>query len=202
MSRWILIASAIVVVSGIGLVAAWIGVAWMVETPPYEVAEKDGKLELRDYPALRVAEITRRGSRQEAVRAGFSPLAGYIFARDREGDSISMTAPVTQVPAEDDTWTVQFIMPSAYALDSLPQPASGDIHLKEWPARRMAAIRFSGVATDDTVSAAEARLRAWLGERGIEPTEAPIYAYYNDPFTPGFLRRNEVLIPVGAGPAA
>lgn len=201
MSRLILIAAGTIAVASVAVVAAWVAVAWSVEMPPYEVATKEGKLELRDYPALRVAEITRHGSRQEAVRTGFGPLAGYIFAREREGDSISMTAPVTQVPQGGDGWTVQFIMPQNYALETLPQPATDDIHLQEWPPRRMAAIRFGGVATDESIAEAEATLRSWMAGRGLEAVDAPVYAYYNDPLTPGFLRRNEVLIPVN-GPAA
>ena len=202
MSRFILISAAVITVASIAVVAAWIAVAWTVETPPYDVAVRDGRLELRAYPSMRVAEIARQGSRQAAVRAGFRPLAGYIFAREREGDSIAMTAPVTQVPQGGDAWTVQFILPQAYALDSLPRPASSDIRLHEWPARRMAAIRFGGVATDATIADAESALRAWMAAQGLEAADAPVYAYYNDPLTPGFLRRNEVLIPVAAGPAA
>jgi effector-binding domain-containing protein len=113
-----------------------------------------------------------------------------------------MTAPVTQVPGEGDAWSVQFIMPEDYSLDRLPAPASGDITLHEWPARRMAAIRFGGVATDETIAEAEARLRDWMAAEGLEAAAAPVYAYYNDPLTPGFLRRNEVLIPVAGQPAA
>jgi effector-binding domain-containing protein len=202
MSRLILIATAAIVALSLIIVAGWVAVAWTVETPPYQVADKSGALELRDYPALRVAEITRQGSRRDAVRAGFSPLARYIFARERAGDSIAMTAPVTQVPQGGDSWTVQFIMPAEYSLDRLPAPGTDTIRLAEWPARRMAAIRFSGVATDASVAAAEDRLRAWMAEQGLQAEAAPIYAYYNDPLTPGFLRRNEVLIPVAGGPAA
>lgn len=149
-----------------------------------------------------MAEVERSGSRGDAVSAGFRPLAGYIFARERGGDSIAMTAPVTQTPEGEGTWLVRFIMPQRYALEDLPGPASEDVSLRELEPQRMAAIRFSGRATDATVEEHERRLRAWMADQGLEASGEPVYAYYDDPMTPGFLRRNEVLIPVESGSGA
>jgi hypothetical protein len=70
------------------------------------------------------------------------------------------------------------------------------------PARRVAAIRFSGRTTDAVLAQREAELRAWMAARGLDAAAAPVFAYYNDPFTPGPLRRNEVLIDLAAGPTA
>lgn len=192
--------------AGLGLVAAlaavaigiWIYVMSTIEQPTYVSVRQDGAIELRDYPALRVAEVTRQGDRQTAVRAGFSPLAAYIFAKNRPGDSISMTAPVTQTPAQPaaQSWLVRFVMPSQYTLETLPKAAGEDVRLLELPAARRAAIRFSGVATDALIAEKEAALRAWLAKAGIAIRGEATYAYYNDPWTPGPLRRNEVLFEV------
>jgi hypothetical protein len=35
-----------------------------------------------------------------------------------------------------------------------------------------------------------------MAARALSPLGPPTYAYYNDPFTPGFLRRNEIQLPV------
>jgi hypothetical protein len=35
-----------------------------------------------------------------------------------------------------------------------------------------------------------------MSARGLTPEGPAVYAYYNDPFTPGFLRRNEVMIDI------
>ncbi len=168
-----------------------------VEQPPYTSVALDGDFELRDYPTLTVAEVTTQGSRGEAVRSGFRPLAGYIFAKERAGEKIAMTAPVTQTADADGTWVVRFIMPSGYTLETLPRPAGSTVRLETLPPRRMAAVKFSGVADDALIAQQEARLVAWMGSRELAPTDTPTYAYYNDPFTPGFLRRNEVMVPVG-----
>jgi hypothetical protein len=84
-------------------------------------------------------------------------------------------------------------MPSGYSLQNLPRPAGTDVQLREIPPARRAAIRFSGWWSDELFKAKDAALREWLKGKGIEVTGTPVFAYYNDPFTPGFLRRNEIL---------
>lgn len=186
------------VIGGAGLLlvlgaGAWIFVSSNVEQPAYVVISAEGDIERRSYPELVTASVVRTGSRKEAVRAGFRPLAGYIFAKEREGESISMTAPVTQRAGDGDVWTVRFIMPSEYDLNDLPDPATGDVTLDTLPATERAVIRFSGVATDELIATKQAALTEWISRQGLRVVGAPTYAYYNDPFTPGFLRRNEVL---------
>lgn len=175
-----------------GLVLFWFVQTRSVEIARYEVMEKEGAMEIRAYPALVVAEVVRNGSRDEAVRAGFGPLARYIFARERAGEKIAMTAPVTQ-KADGGSWTIHFIMPSGYGLDQLPRPAGADVKLRELPPARRAAIRFSGWWSDELFKSKEAELLGWLAAKGLTPIGTPTFAYYNDPFTPGFLRRNEIL---------
>ncbi len=204
-----LIGLAIIGALAVVAAGAWAYVMSNVKQPSYVSLTLDGGIEVRDYPALLVAEVTRRGDRNSAVRAGFSPLASYIFAKNRSGDSISMTAPVTQTretiamtspviqtPSAYGSWLVRFIMPEKYTLETLPLAGSDDVRLLQLPPTRRAAIRFSGVATDASIAANEKTLRDWLTARNIMIVGVPTYAYYNDPLTPGPLRRNEVLFDV------
>ncbi len=187
-------------IAGLALLAvgAWVYVAWSVETPDYAVLEKDGAIELRDYPALVLAEARTSGPRRAALGDGFRPLARYIFASDRDGPKIAMTAPVVQSAGDaPESWTVGFVMPKAHERAALPAPSQGGVTLRTQPPRRVAAIRFSGLADDASLRAREAELRDWMAAKGLQPQGAPVYAYYNDPWTPGFLRRNEVLIGLG-----
>lgn len=184
-----------------------------VEQPQYVVVLSDGAFEVRDYPALVVAEVRRGGSRQQGLRAGFGPLARYIFAKDRGGEQriamtapvvqqpiapdqrIAMTAPVTQTRVEDE-WAIRFVMPSTYRLADLPAPAGTDVRLIETPPRRVAVVRFSGRTNDVLIAQQEQALRQWMATLGLANSGPPLYAYYNDPFTPGFMRRNEVMIDI------
>ncbi len=199
----------------IGIIAmlVYVYVIQNVETPDYQVVIQDGDFELREYPPLVVAEVSGSGSRQQSLSKGFGPLARYIFAKERGGEriamtapvqqravasdeKIAMTAPVTQTPSDDGKWTVQFIMPAEYSLNDLPPPGNEQVRLDQIPARRIAAVRFSGRTNDQAIAEQQQQLKDWMSARDLEPRGEPIYAYYNDPFTPGPLRRNEVMFEV------
>ena len=173
---------------------AYVAATRSIETPAYSVVHTYGDVELRRYPEMTLAQVTRKGTRRKSVQSGFSPLARYIFAKDRAGEKIAMTAPVVQKPM-DDKWAVSFILPSDVSADDAPKP-SGDVTLVTEPARLMATIRFSGVWSDRRFDEATNRLRRWIDSKDFSIKGQFEYGYYNDPFTPAFLRRNEVLVPV------
>ena len=170
------------------------GAAQAVEKPKYKVEAEEGNFELRQYPQMVVAQVERSGNRQLAVRNAFSPLASYIFAKNRPGEKIAMTAPVTQEPSEKG-WKVSFIMPAGRSLEDLPAPAT-DVELAEIDPRFVAVLRFSGRWTDQRFTDHSERLREWIKSKGLTPVGDMEFAYYNDPFTPAFLRRNEVMIEI------
>ncbi len=182
-----------------------------VEKPDYTVIEsdRDGDIEIRAYPPQIVAEITVSGDRSGAANDAFRPLARYIFDDEREAgkiamtapvtqerSKIAMTAPVTQSASDEGDWTVAFIMPSKWTMETLPPPQNPAVSLREIPARTMAAISFSWFATDGRIARHEEELKSWLLQKGLEAAGPPVYAYYDPPFKPPFLRRNEVLIPL------
>lgn len=169
------------------------------EQPDYTVVRSDADFELRDYPALVVAEVSSAGSRERASGASFRRLAAYIFAQDRPegGEKIAMTAPVLQDETKPGQWRMRFVMPSKYTLETLP-PAPDDITLTQMSARRMAAVRFSGNASGRDLALMEARLREWMREARLMPAGEAEFAFYDAPMIPGPLRRNEVLIPIAA----
>jgi len=195
-ARWI--------AAGAGLAAVGAAAAYaqyrQIEKPAYALVRADADFELRDYPPLVVAEVSNTGTRERASGASFNRLAAYIFAKDRPagGDKIAMTAPVLQDETKPGEWRMRFVMPSQYTLATLP-PAPSDITLTEMPARRMAAIRFSGNGSERDLALMEARLRDWLMREGLMPAGEAEFAFYDAPMVPGPLRRNEVLIPVAGG---
>lgn len=178
------------------------------EEPDYRVLVTDGDYQLRDYPAITVAETLVEGARKASLSAGFRTLADYIFAKSRDGEKIAMTAPVIQdggdpmasdPPLFDDglegAWRTRFVMPAGRGADDLPQPPDG-IELVELPARKVAVVSFSGAADDKLLAAQEDRLRGWLARRGEKCEAEPEFAFYNSPMIPGPLRRNEVWLPL------
>lgn len=170
------------------------------EEPDYDVVRQDGDIEIRDYDAMIVAETVKSGYHEKARRVGFETLADYIFANNRSGKKIPMTAPVLQQlsEAEGQTrgWAVRFVMPKRFTKAALPQPSSGDVKLKDVPAKRVVAIRFSGNFTASLASKKLMLLYNYIADENLKQKGDPEYAFYNPPWTPGFFKRNEILIEI------
>ncbi len=187
--------------------------AMAIEEPGFRVLDKDGAFELREYAPHLVAETRVEASFTDAGNAAFQRLFRYISgdnvaqqkiamtapvtqSRDAaRGEKIAMTAPVTQVAAGN-AWTVAFVVPAKYSLDTVPQPRDPRVEIRAVPAQLVASWRYSGRWTEGNYREAEARLREQIAKRGLEASGEPILARYNPPFMPSFMRRNEVLIPV------
>ncbi|MCF1504510.1 heme-binding protein [Afifella sp. H1R] len=172
-----------------------------IEEPDYDVVDRKSEFEVREYGKQVVAEAHATGRREQALKAGFHKLADYIFARQRPGKKIAMTAPVVQAPVVGENgrrrgWAVRFIMPAKWSLADLPKPAQDDVVLKEMSPRRVAAVRFSGQMNDRLALENLEALRLFIEDHGLKAIGEPIYAYYNPPMTPGFMRRNEIMVEV------
>ncbi len=184
-----------------------------IEEPAYTLVLQDGAIEIRDYAPTIVAEVLVEADRSRASSAGFQPLADYIFGANAPRQSIEMTAPVTtqaapvkidmtapvtQTQAEDGRWLVRFVMPSEWTMETLPAPTNPSVALIETPPQRVAAIRYSGSWRAASQDAKTAELMSWITAQDLVVAGPPIYAGYNPPWTPPFLRRNEVMIPLAA----
>lgn len=198
-------------VLGAVLGATLIGtVAMAVEEPPFKAVLREGAFEVRDYPALVVAEVTVGGDQKEAAGKGFRLLAGYIFGGNKRRQSIAMTAPVAQASISEkiamtapvtqtqkaNEWVVRFTMPSAYSLETLPEPNDPKVHLRVLAPARFAVLRFSGLARKDDVAAKTSELEKIAGTHHLRATGPASLAQYDPPWTLWFMRRNEVMIPV------
>jgi hypothetical protein len=166
---------------------------------------------VRSYGPTIVATVHVSGSREEAVSEGFRILARYIFGANRVQEKIAMTAPVTQTAGqtiamtapvqqseERAGWEVQFTMPAGYTLSTLPQPLDPRVQLREIAPHRVAAVTFSGFWSDANLRSHEAQLLEFLKTHGQRALSAPVYAYYDPPWTPWFWRTNEVLVDIAA----
>lgn len=192
------------------------GEAMATEEPQYRVIENFGAIELRDYAPMIVAQVTVQGDRNRAINQGFGLLADYIFGNNIAREKVAMTIPVTQSAAprsekiamttpvvqgagEGGAWTVQFMMPSSYTLETLPQPRNPAVTLIGVPERRAVVLRFSGSRNETLLAKREAELRAFVAERGLSSRGDPTFSFYDPPWTPSFFRRNEVALELAAG---
>jgi effector-binding domain-containing protein len=183
-----------------------------VENVTYSVVESRGEYEIRLYPEHIVAQTVVKGEYNQALSEGFRIVAGYIFGGNTKKESISMTTPVTETSArsqsiamtapvmatiENESRTIAFGMPKSYTMETLPTPTDSRVQLVTVPEKKMAAIRFSWLRTDDRVQKKKEQLLEALRKDNINIVGEPEYAGYNAPGTPPWMTRNEVLVEVG-----
>jgi DNA gyrase inhibitor GyrI len=189
--------------AGVGVGAALLGSAAFyyfrekaTEEPDYRALESDGDYQLRDYPALTVAETVVQGPRKHALKDGYRALSDYLASADLAfavpvmqdcGDPMASDPPLFDDDLEG-AWRTRFVMPEGRTAADLPE----GVELVDLPPRKVAVVSFAGRATDDLLRAQEDRLRGWLAKRGEKADGEPEYAFYNSPMIPGPLRRNEV----------
>ncbi len=186
--------------------------AMAIEEATYTVVDSDSNFEVRDYAPHVLAETVVEGDLEEAGDKAFNRLFRYISGANRSREKIAMTAPVSQQPKGEKIkmtapvgqqrvqqgWAVSFMMPSSYTLETLPEPEDPAISLRQVPARQMAAVRYSGFWSEKGYLRNKLELESWINERGLSIAGDPVWARYNPPFTPWFMRRNEILIPLAA----
>ena len=198
-----------IVLVGVGGLAGvlWGPIVSNVEQAKYDVVEKDGNIEIRDYAPMIVAEAEVFGARDKAIRDGFRIIADYIFGDNissrkvvmtapviqQSGEKIAMTAPVTQ-QAAGNSWRVRFVMPAGYTLEALPQPKNPAVKLVQIEGKRFAVIRFSGLGGAASLERHTDELMDFVRSKRLAARSTPSYAFYNPPWTLPPLRRNEVMI--------
>ena len=182
------------------------------ENPKFEVVEAHDGFEVRKYAPRIVAEVHVEGDPQEATSAGFRLLADFIFGNNTSASKVAMTAPVDRseriamtAPVDrverEGQWTVAFTMPSEYSLDTLPRPNDDRVKIRRIPATRYAATRFSGNPKEPEVRRRMDALEAGVKAAGLAIADKPpTYARYDPPWTPGFMRRNEILLELAPEP--
>ena len=183
-----------------------------IEEPKYTVLEKTIPFELRSYAPMILAEVKVDGDLDEASSQGFRLIAAYIFGQNRASEKISMTAPVAieeqslgskiamtapvNIEANGSQWTVSFVMPSEYTMESIPKPLNPKVVLRQIPAVKRAVVQFSGFYNDQKVAERTLELEEWMKSKNLQAIGVPKFARYNPPWTLPFLRRNEIMIDV------
>jgi len=202
-----------VIIIVILLILTGVVTAMATEEAPYTVIKTDDIFELREYAPQVLAEIIVDGDLEGAGNKAFRPLFRYIsgdnksrgkiamtapVSQEQMGEKISMTAPVSQQSVQG-KWAVSFMMPASYTMETLPVPDDPNIKLRQVPARRVAAVRYSGFWSEEKYLLNKEKLGKWIKDNRYTVTGEPVWARYNPPFTLWFMRRNEILIPGAAG---
>ena len=164
------------------------------EQYPYSVIKTYRDFEIRQYERAIFARTRVDASTiRSGSSAAFRTLASYIFGGNERSESIAMTSPVAM--RQNEGVEMEFMMPSKYTIESLPAPNRQDIEFYEKPEVVMAAISFSGWASDAKIAQMTNTLKAMLEKEGINHTGQFIYLGYNPPYQV-INRRNEIVVEI------
>lgn len=186
------------------------------EEPEYKVIKEYDEFEIREYSSYLVAETEVKGEFEDAGNIAFKVLFDYISGNnlrkeeiemtipvnqrnpDLRGEEIEMTTPVSQSTKlnSDGKFVISFVLPSKYNLETAPLPKDSRVKINEIPARLVAVRKYSGTWSEDNYRENESLLLEEVDKNGLAIVGEPVYARYNPPFWPWFLRRNEVLVEV------
>ena len=206
---------AILFIVGI-LAILWIIIPMIIDNvkePDFIVLQTNKNFQLRQYEPYIVAEVTVSGERSKAASEGFRLIANYIFGANKSkikaeittntpilqqstSEKIAMTAPVIQQLSSEGIWTIQFVMPKQYTMSTLPTPNNNAVQIKLVPAKKWAAIKFSGLTSDKVIAKQLATLKQFIKDNKLQEIGTPRFAYYNAPWTLPPIRRNEVMVEV------
>ena len=164
----------------------------MVKQAKYEVLRKINTVEIRRYPSMTIARVDSYGD------SGFNILFKFISGNNQQKSNIAMTAPVVSeqiamtAPVLSESGSLAFIMPEGYTLKTTPKPLDSRVQIVEVPERVVAALRFSGRWSDSAFRKKSTVLLEELMKSGVRIVGQVFSMRYNGPFTPWFIRRNEV----------
>ncbi len=181
-----------------------------IEEPSYDVVQQLDGVEVRQYAAYVVAQVLVSGPADKAGSEAFPILAGYIFGKNKGARKFDMTAPVTQAAAPvkfemtapvtqaaaAGGYVVQFVLPEGVTLAAAPEPIDPRVQLREVPSSRIAVIRYSGFWSQSNYDEHLGKLEAALRAAQVAWTGEPTLSRYDPPFTPWFMRRNEIWLTV------
>ena len=198
-----------------GLITALVGCGMTVfktyEEPDYQVLSSKNSnplIEQRSYRSKLIAEVQVSGSREESISKGFRLLADFIFGNNTTEGSIEMTAPVAQQAVSkkiemtapvaqqavgENVWHVRFYMPEEYTMENLPKPNSNNVTIRELDGYDAIAIRFSGRHSESNLQENLKKLETYAAAQGLKIQGEPTYAFFDPPWTPWFMRRNEII---------
>ena len=176
---------------------------FMVQTIKYEIVKTLDEVEIRHYPKIFVAKVNN------SEFDSFGLLFRFISGSNIQKKKVKMTTPVvSQETSQEIKMTspvltdfsnegyMAFVMPQEFTFETTPVPLDGRVKIEELPERDIAVLRFSGSWSEDRFEAKKKQLIEELTREKVKTKGAVFTMLYNPPFTPTFLRRNEVAIEV------
>lgn len=168
-----------------------------VESPDYRVLTRDGDFEVRRYDEMIGAATAMQAAGESGRNSGFGRLFRFISGGNEREEKIAMTSPVfVETDDKGDEKAMIFVMPKATVAAGVPDPSAAEVTVKTMKAGDFAALRFKGYRSREAQQQARTALMEKVAAAGLQPQGEPVFAYYDPPWIPESLRRNEVLVRV------
>ncbi len=162
------------------------------ESADYKVISKDGDFEIREYKPMLLVSTSMKGS-ELRNNSAFNRLFRYISGSNEDNQKIAMTSPVFS-SNDSKVYTMSFLVPKDVAERGAPTPSDSKVKIETMEGGKFAAYRYSGYSNSKKIKDAEEKLAVWIKDQKMKTQGEMISAGYDPPYTPGNLRRNEVLI--------
>ena len=188
MLKIIVVVMIVVVVIG-AVIAGYMTSRAGYETASYRVVQSSGNFEVRQYPPLVIAETSMTGGDNNS----FGRLFRFITGGNAANQKISMTTPVFMSGVATNS-KMAFVLPSKIEPSAVPQPSDGAVTIRKIEGGHFCVYRYSGGRSGTKESDAIEQLRSWMQSQNLPAQSEPIFAFFDPPWTPPFLRRNEVMI--------
>lgn len=160
------------------------------ESPEYKVIMSEDDFEIRDYDDFYVVEYDNESDPE--INRGFATLFSYISDNNKIKQKISMTVPVIEEISQNKK-KMAFVVPGKFK-DNIPEPNDKNLSVKEFNKGRFAVIRYSGLSNENKEYKMMKKLNDWLNQNDYVKQSKFMLAFYNAPFTPPMLRRNEIMV--------
>ena len=160
------------------------------ETPDYEVLIKEAKYEIRKYTDFFIVEY--ENANDPEINSGFGSLFKYISSDNKKNEKISMTTPVIQQENKGSK-KMAFVVPGKFG-DQIPEPNNPNLKVKKFDQGLFSVIQYSGFSNESKESIMKKKLELWTLKSGYKMESNYMLAFYNAPFTPPMLRRNEIWV--------
>lgn len=166
--------------------------------PKMEVLKENTgqNISVRAYDPALIMSVAMPHKHDDSLNDGFMILLDYIRGDNAQNMKIDMTAPVLR-EFRNDMQIVSFFAPKHFTAETLPVPTNDKIIISEWkPQNPFAVIQFSGRWTKENFTEQKVLLESYIQDNKRVKAGTTYYAYYNDPMTPWFMRKNEILIEI------
>jgi len=161
------------------------------EEASHQVIIREGPIELRHYSSLNLVQTKMK----DTDDSGFMRLFRYIDGNNSSKSKIAMTTPVFTSENNGER-SMSFVLTEKIKKENVPAPMNEAVQTVTSKSGLYAAHRYSGRRIQGAPIKIQNQLREWIKNNDLQSLGKPINAFYDTPWTPPFLRRNELLIEV------